>query len=401
MEEHHQAYFHWKELGIKNAWCWHFDAHLDIGREGLDPLRMSNIASSKSAEEVAQKNALGNCYLPWGGLHCGNYLYPAIKEGIVSRLTWIIPPYLPTDDLLNWARRHLDGWFELSLAEHASLSVKDGSVSGTVLGIPIEIAVWQALKPPSLPILLDIDLDYFLTTEGSSWCEPDEVATTIKDWQSLCTTVAYSVKGGYTPTEERRLGKAFLKNPLEPGYAATTLDKATTLYRCNRYPEAISALAALKDEHPVESSYYIGSCQQKLENFAAALSAWEPLCLHPQLPTDGRAYLYGLCGEVSLKLKLYKEAIILAQLGSKLAPHDYRHPWTEAVAVESLGDVKKAIKLVRRALRLAENTMFGLRARLALARLYRRNGQHQFYKAELGRLAALDLTGEYLSTTML
>ena len=82
MEEHHEAYFLWKNLGIQGAWCWHFDAHLDIGREGLTEARMAALVDCRSPAEAAQVGALGNCYLPWGGLHCGNYLYPAIKEGI-------------------------------------------------------------------------------------------------------------------------------------------------------------------------------------------------------------------------------------------------------------------------------------------------------------------------------
>lgn len=401
MEEHHEAYFVWKRLGIRQAWCWHFDAHLDIGREGLTEARTTVLAGCHSSIEAQERGVLGNCYLPWGGLHCGNYLYPAIAEGLVGRLTWVIPPYLPVGDLLGWARRHLDGWFELSLAEYASFEEHNGYVRGHALGIPMEVGTWETLPRPAEPVLVDVDIDYFLTNEGEVWWPPDEIAAELAGWSSLCTTVAYSVKGGYTPTSERFLANPFLEHPLVPGYQADALDQATTLYRCHRYEEAVEALGAIVAEHPVVAPYYIGSSQQKLQNWAAALEAWEGLCEASGVPADGKAYLHGLCGEMALKCDRLDEALRHAAAARKLAPGDYRHPWTEAMALEAMGDGKGAIKVVRRALRLAEGTLFSLRMHLALARLYRRAGNRELSKMELGRLASLDVTGEYRASTSL
>jgi tetratricopeptide (TPR) repeat protein len=401
MEEHQDAYFAWKRLGIRDAWCWHFDAHLDIGREGLNEARLTALADCQGAEEAARRGVLGNCYLPWGGLHCGNYLTPAIREGMVARLTWVIPPYLPRGDLLTWARQHLDGWFELSLQEYASFREESGRVVGQALGIPMEVGTWDVLAPPETPVLLDVDIDYFLTNDGEVWWEPDEVARTTAGWSSLCTTVAYSVKGGYTPTSQRRLADPFVSAPLDPGYQASPLDEATTLYRCLRYEEAVVALKPLCARYPLEAPYYLGSSYQKLERWQEALEAWQPLCESSAVSDDGKAYLRGLCAEMCLKLGRYEEAIEHAGIGKRLMPGDYRHPWTEALARELQGDGKAAIRLVRRALRLAEDTTFGLRIRLALARLYRRAGQRQLSKAELARLAALDVTGEYRASTVL
>lgn len=400
MEEHHEAYFLWKALGIRGAWCWHFDAHLDIGREGLGTSRLQTLVGCQSSQQAAEQGALGNCYLPWGGLHCGNYLYPAISEGIVGRLTWVIPPYLPQGDLLKWTRAHLDGWFELSLSDHASLRLEDGRVVGEVLGIPVEVGTWEKLTPPDEPVLVDVDIDYFLTDDGRVWCEPDEIAAAVKGWNSLATTVAYSVKGGYTPTSERRLADPFLEHPAGPGYASNALDQATTLYRCHRYEEAISALQALLSDYPLEATYYLGSCYQKLEKPLEALRLLEPLCIDPAVTPDGQAYLRGLCGELCLKAERWEQAVAHAAAGKKLQPGDYRHYWTEAMACESTGDPKGAIKLVRRALRLAEDKLFGLRIRLALGRLYRRQGQWELAKVELARLATVDVTGEYRSATV-
>jgi hypothetical protein len=401
MEEHHEAYFCWKRLGIRDAWCWHIDAHLDIGREGLSSSRLDVLASCTTSAESAERGVMGNCYLPWGGLHCGNYLYPAIKEGIVSRLTWVIPPYLPVGDRLRWTRSHLDGWFELSLSDYASFQEVDGRVFGHALGIPIEVGTWETLTPPDQPVLIDVDIDYFLSNEGEIWWEPDAMASVLREWPSHCTTVAYSVKGGYTPTEHRRLADPFLEGPLSPGYEASPLDLATALFRCHRYEQCIVALRDLLALYPLEAAYYLGSSLQKLDRHAAALSAWEPLCGNDQVSVDGQAYLHGLCADTCLKLEDWEQAIAHANRARKLVPGDYRHYWSEAAAYEGMGDSRAAIKLARRALRLAEDTVFSLRIHLALARLYRRQGQRELYKLELGRLASLDVTGEYRSSTML
>lgn len=402
MEEHHEAYFAWKRLGIKNAWCWHFDAHLDIGREGLDEPRLSALKECQSSAEAHQRQVMGSCYLPWGGLHCGNYLYPAIREGLVSRLTWVLPPYLPSSDRLRWVREHLDGWFELSLAEYASFHEENGRVVGQALGIVIEVGPWESFAPPEQPVLIDLDIDYFLTNEGEVWWEPDALAAALRDWDSLCTTVAYSVKGGYTPTAERRLAAPFLlATASTDGYQASPLDDATTLYRCHRYEEAITALIALQDEVALESRYYLGSSLQKLDRPQEALEALRPLCDDPAVPFDGQAYLRGLCGELSLKCQNWEEALSHAAVGKKLAPSDYRHYWTEAAAREGTGEPKTAIKLARRALRLAGDNLFSLRIRLALARLYRRQGQRELSRLELSQLALHDVTGNYRASTIL
>ena len=401
MEEHHDAYFFWKELGIRDAWCWHIDAHLDIGREGLTPKRLELLSGCESSERAAELGSLGNCYLPWGGLHCGNYLYPAIREGLVGRLTWVIPPHLPVGELLEWTRGHLDGWFELTLEEWSSFRLEDGVVRGEALGIPIEVGFWENLPRPEGEVLVDVDIDYFLTEQGEVWRDSTEMAHELKNWKILATTVAYSVKGGYTPTEHRQLASPFLGGSGVDGYVASRLDLATALYRCHQYSEALEALADLEEPYSLESLYYQGSVYQKTEQFGKALESWSQLVERAEIPADGLAYLNGLCAEMCLKLERFDEAIKYATQGKKLAPSDYRHPWSEAVARENQGDLKLAIKLVRRALRLAENSLFSLKVRLALARLYRRQGRRELSRLELAQLALHDVTGQYRSSTLL
>ena len=130
MEEHYEAYFAWKRQGFRDQWCWHVDAHLDIGKTDLGPARLARLKGFENSFEARAAGLMGNSYLPWGGLHCGNYLLPAIREGIVSRLSWVIPPDLPEGTLLSWARRHINNWFELELREYSSLKLDGDRVRG-------------------------------------------------------------------------------------------------------------------------------------------------------------------------------------------------------------------------------------------------------------------------------
>lgn len=367
MEDHSQAYFAWKRAGIRDAWCWHVDAHLDIGRDGLDPAALDRL--QPALEPLP--DLTGNPYVPWGGLNCGNYLYPAIRHGLVGRLTWVIPPDLPQGKLLAWARTHLNGWLDLSVEESAGLRDAGGFIEGTLLGIPFQVGTAAALPIPQEPVLLDIDLDYYLNQQGEVWSQPPGPLP-----KSLFTTVAYSVLGGYTPTAERRLAAPWSDN--WSGYQATELDEAA---HCVRQRRPQPGLDHLHDLQSVEAEYLRGSCQHQLGQFEAALQTWQRLL--PQLPPLGQAYLAGLASELlSTRLNEPREALDYAQRGLHIV-EDYRLHYAAAVALEQLGQERQAAQMLRRGLRQAEGTVISLQMRVLLARLYRKQGKDGLAQIEL------------------
>lgn len=403
MEEHLQAYYAWKSQGIRNAWCWHVDAHLDIGKLGLDELRLALVQASRTSAEAAENGALGNSYLPWGGLHCGNYLYPAIREGIVSRLTWVIPPDLPESHLLTWAQNHINGWFDLSLSEYSSLRLDGDRVVGRLLDIPFEMGTLEALELPTVPVLLDVDLDYFLTENGECWQQPSDFLEKIETVSSLFTTVAYSVKGGFTPEAMRHLSSAFLarwdveSTTVDAKHPWTDLDRLAALVRCGRYDEA---LEESPEDAGVESEYLRGTSLHHLQRREECLKLWLDL-LRKALPPDGSAYVHGLLSEHHLSCGEPDEALEHSLKAQAFEPSDYRHQWNEAVAREALGDQRKALKLVRRILKSTEHLLFGLKVRFALAKLYQAQGKDGLFKLEMQKLAQLDVTGQFRAQTML
>ena len=390
MEEHCDAYFAWKQAGIRGAWCWHVDAHLDIGRDGLDEGRLRALADCADGQQAQALQLCGNAYLPWGGLHCGNYLYPAIREGIVGRLSWVIPPDLPSGSLLAWTRNHLNGWFDLTVLESVELQEWDGYVSGTVLGIPMEIGPARHLPQPDEAVLLDVDLDYFLTTRGELWQESETFP------ESLFTTVAYSVKGGYLPTDLRRLARPWVADV--SGYQADSLDEAAAWVRLQRYAEALPLLERLDS---VESGYLLGTCFHHLKQPQQALETWQQLLLRGDVKAEGRAYLKGLASEVLCTLERPQEALEYALQAQQEVEPDYRLYWAAATALESMGELRQATQMIRRGLRLAEPYVFGLQMRLALAGLYRKQNKEGLARLELLHLEKADLGGQLRPLTLL
>jgi hypothetical protein len=393
MEEHHEAYFAWKQAGVRGAWCWHVDAHLDVGRDGLSPAVLERLAACRSLEEAQSRGLCGNAYVPWGGLHCGNYLYPAISEGIVTRLTWVLPPYLPQGKLLGWAQEHLDGWLDLTVEERAGLADKGGYLEGTLLGIPLQVGTWGSLPAPTEPVLLDIDVDFYLTQQGEAWAQPAEFPLP----ESALTTLAFSVVGGYTPTAQRALAEFF--GVETAGAAAAALDEAAALVRLKRYEEATQALLPLRGEHCVEAGYLLGTCYHHLQRTPDALAVFR--ALSETLQGDAQAYVQGLCAEQLLLLQRPAEALEFALAAHKQAPQDYRYLWAAALALEELGQLRQATQMLRRGLQLAGRYVFGLAMRLALARLYKKQGKTALARMEMETLERLDLTGQLRPLTLL
>lgn len=399
MEEHYQAYFAWKAQGFKNKWCWHVDAHLDIGKTDLSDVKLERLKHCLDAEAARREGLLGNSYVPWGGLHCGNYLYPAIREGIVDRLTWVIPPDLPEGGLLPWAHRHLNGWFELELQEYASLKVDGERLVGTLLGIPVEIGTLEGLTLPTEPVLMDIDLDYFLTEEGAPWWDSESFQERVASVPVLYRTVAYSVMGGFTPNEQRRLAEAF-DLPAD-GYESNLLDHLAGLVRCHKYQQAVDLEMPTSLRDSLETEFLKASSLQALERPEDALEIWHSMLSAPDLSAGGLAYLHGVCAELLNSGGQAPEALQHAQRAQKLEPENPLHYFSEAVAREHLGEWRRAEKALRKAIKLSEHLLFGLRARYALSRVYSHTGKDGLANLELKKLAQLDVTGQYRPATML
>lgn len=352
MEEHHHAYLAWKRQAQRKMWCWHVDAHLDLSDEGLTAPILGSWAEGEGP--------CGNAFLPWGGLNCGNYLFPAIREGLVGRLTWVLPDWLPQGDLLSWSRQHLLSWLDLKVEEWEGLRDAGGYIEGQLLGIPFQMGTLEQLPRPSQKVWLDVDLDYYVDAQGGRWREPD--LSELPD--SCLTTLAFSVMGGFLPDSQRSLAEAF--GVSSQGYQAQECDRAACLWR-GGHTQAVLDLDL--SAWPEIGPYLRGSCLYQLGHYQRALQEWEQL-----KPTDlwGRAYLAGLAAQAWCALGEPQRALV------QLLPHqgqDLRLEWSLATAYEQLGQLRQATQILRRVQRQSSDTLFGQQVAFALQQLYLKQGK--------------------------
>ncbi len=206
-EDHCGSYIRWKEGGYRDLICVHVDAHLDLKDEGVSREALEGMARARSPQELEPFHRDDD--IQWGGFHLGNYLYPAVWDGTVKELLWVIPPHLPGDvDLLTWACWELQNWKDLLLSEYASLKMENGRVAGILAGVPFTLCTLDDMPVLSGNIAWDVDVDYFFDRDDLPWINPADFIEKLEKFapNPQIITIAYSVGGGYTSPEQKYVG---------------------------------------------------------------------------------------------------------------------------------------------------------------------------------------------------
>ena len=175
IEDHHQALSVWRRLKFKDLTLAHIDAHRDFAF--YPALALPEILKKAGTlKEVKKKLERTLLYQRYKGdledqLNIGNYIYPAMRDGIVKKFVWVAPA----------ARK-----------------------SGPCCDI-------FSVRSIEKPLLLDIDVDYLISGELSRrkpWIYPKGLSGLLRSKfpNPLCTTIAYSVNGGFTPLEYKFFG---------------------------------------------------------------------------------------------------------------------------------------------------------------------------------------------------
>lgn len=399
MEDHRDAYFFWKELGLRGLPCVHVDAHLDLG----------NLKAPCNEAVVSPE------------INCGNYLLPAIEEGIVGALVWVIPDHLPADmPLLDWTYQELQNWLHLDLADFTSLRQQEGSVTGRLLGVPFELCFSHSVPAITGPVLLDIDIDYFLSPDDSLWQSPMDLAGRVAHLKPAAVTVAYSVQGGYTPVRHRFLGPLMqlsLQEPqearqlwealtgdgdgeetaldqpewvraavlaragrldhaakLDPGYRVQPIDTVCGALMRGRWQQAREALKMLTD--PVESAFMTGMVSFRAGQLREACECWQALMAEHPLDPGTRLYLLTLCGRAWLGAGAPEQAEAVLRQALSLQRQDAEVLYLLARAQVDGGALEEAARSYRKAIKLAPEKLETLSLKLELAEVYGRLGSH-------------------------
>jgi len=194
MENHNEALEVWKQKGIRSRILVHVDAHMDVGsipqKDPYEILEAGNISEVKRLLEEEQNWNLTKKDF-YSLVNIGNYIYPAIRDGLVKEFWWVVP-----DMNLKKAGKHLKKYLKKMAKKDShyskEVSFSDGSVRGRLFNTALNICNIGTLPKFKEEILLDIDCDYFVYKSARQhifsdilekkrlWIEPEEFVDKLK-----------------------------------------------------------------------------------------------------------------------------------------------------------------------------------------------------------------------------
>ncbi len=251
MENHDSAYDIWKAMGVQNRTLVHFDGHLDFNWIAeRSPQELLSAGSSEKLDRllnlVTQWNLDGK---PLRDLvNIGNFIYAAIKEGMVREFWWVIPDgFWTTPGKRRALQEGLEAMIGRRPREAGTVHVSETSMTLSVLGCPLTVCTIEHLPQFTKPVLLDIDVDY-LVTHGfgeeppyfepeprGPWLSPSEWIERLRKIRipTDLVTIVYSVEGGFTPLRYKYFGDLLasaLANPHDPISDLPPCDSAAEAY---------------------------------------------------------------------------------------------------------------------------------------------------------------------------
>ncbi len=396
MDDHSNALTFWRNHKLEGLTCVHVDAHLDVQDDGFEPAVLERWKSFCSPEDWQE--ARGNPSLPWGGLHCGNYLYPALIWGTVTHLIWVVPPHMGSGDRLEWLKGEMVGWVDLEFSEYRSLHLEQGRVEGTLAGRRFTVCTADNLPPLATPIAVDFDVDYLITDDDQLWGTLEEFRQALGDRPIEVLTVATSLEGGYTPPQFEYLGREVMQTfgveqwDFVGGPGWQTSDQGSRYLQQKRYELGLETLAQAAEED--YSALFVRSlCLQGLKRWEEAKAPLVQLCAREELLDGERSKVLAYLGDVEDQLGRSSRAVELYQQSLRLSSLQPKVYLKLALALKQLAKRDQAARQLRKGIRLANNRMSSLEMNLELARLYAEMGQAALAQATHRWIQAHDPNG--------
>lgn len=295
IENHNQAYDIWRQRAVSRKTLVHIDAHIDFAW-----IPDGDIRNMFSASTPSEFNALLNKKHTWNIFgkkpralfHIGNYVYPALQEGIVNRVYWVVPdPIWHTASGRSLIKKILMVLQAGNPGACGPLAVRADRIEVSFMGVAVTALARAALPVFEEEVLLDIDTDYFVTDSlqgvppyftGSRrlpWIWPEELAQTIKNKHiiSPITTIAYSVEGGFTPLAYKFLGDetaGFLKGDADIcSQTRARFRNSIALYAAGRSIQARIALERTACEgslYEAPQRYLLARMYKECDNYQKA-----------------------------------------------------------------------------------------------------------------------------------
>ncbi len=224
IEDHHEAYFIWREKGFRRKILVHVDAHVDFGFFDTSPSLPLAISESRNKEDLIRRLEKHLAFARHGldydrSITIANYIYPAMRDGIVDVFYWVIPDknLPPVMSLIKKLKKkfsrhdpYLTDLFEC----------RKDKVHMTLYGKDFYICTLKGLPKIGAGALLDVDVDFLVMKsikestrtqkigDRKSWITPWRLVSILRNKVPgpLYTTIAYSVNEGYTPIVYKTLG---------------------------------------------------------------------------------------------------------------------------------------------------------------------------------------------------
>ncbi len=259
VENHNSALSVWHARGVRGATVVHLDTHDDcryVAPDRLEELRRLLDGGDYAAVHRRSDQEAVNAYRVSEAeqlFDLGNFLYPALAEGILAQVIWVVP-----DPVLVPAQRdrlilHLRAALGLPGAEPEMAG--GGAFSFAVAGGRFTVTTLEALEPQAPGTLLDLDTDFFtfpyaLTdrhVQGPLPRDPAAVCARLRQRvpAPAVVTVSGSTWGGYVPVLLRFLADACFEAFADGRYPpdAAGLLAAVTAMRTSGAPAPVPAVA--------------------------------------------------------------------------------------------------------------------------------------------------------------
>ncbi len=229
VEDHHEALKIWRKLKVSGLDLVHIDAHIDFGFHIAKPFKQA-IEEARTLKDLKHSLELSLAFRRQEKdfdkqTNIGNYIYPAMLEGMVKDFYWIIPgkakDFNESRKLLKETLRNLlkqDPCGDKNSS--ADFNYLNGRIISSLMGRRFVITTLEDLPLFKDKVLLDIDTDFLVVdklkdAEATSligrrrpWIKPRDFVNALraKIANPGVTTIAYSVNGGFTPMRYRHLG---------------------------------------------------------------------------------------------------------------------------------------------------------------------------------------------------
>ena len=268
MEDHDGAYYAWKRTGVTGRILLHIDAHIDWNWiADKDPHNLLDARGLDQVDSMLEERCLWNLSERRSEelVHIGNYIYPALQEGIVKEFFWVVPDsFVASPAKLRHLVRQFQSLKKFNPRAMKTVRVEKNRVVAELNGSKVTACSLTDLPVIQEPVLLDIDTDFLMPESHEvarsgqdprrqlPWIWPDELVHRLRE-KSVRTdfvTIAYSVEGGFTPLPYKYLGDELalrLKHPTLPERHREVFEHKRLAAHYRHHGELKKALTAFEE----------------------------------------------------------------------------------------------------------------------------------------------------------